>query len=297
MIIIYSKDTYITFNREGKYRVVQDGVCLAGTAGRKDAIVRNRQLPKWCIRAIEQGFWIEVQEFVPKGTTRQDFYLEVKGKTVKPDLFEESKVQGVQSDPNHTGQWSFYRGLNHLQRKVRGYKDFREPLSDWQGWEIVRHEFVKGLLKKDDKEFRAANPLPQGDRRYYEDFIKTEVKYTFYDDYAVKEEFDVVQPHETGYFYTYEYDEDENFRPYIKKHPVLNCWHVLWKSKGKENLSFLKKDVLTTRISTEFDGKCESNDGYRMDSCYSRYKVENCHIVLSDGTEHTVDLWHYLESW
>ena len=83
MIIIDKINAYATFTKEGGYRVIQDGACIYSTTDYDDKFVRRRRLPRWCRRKIKKGFEIEVEEFVLKGTSLKDFYLEVHGRVIK----------------------------------------------------------------------------------------------------------------------------------------------------------------------------------------------------------------------
>lgn len=294
MTIIYSKETVITFNENGDYRVIQDTICIAETAKRKDKIVRKRKLPNWCLKALDNGFWIEVSEFVPKGTNRNDFYLEIKGKSVKPQLFDEVEIKIATS---------FDEPLYHkcqvkttLSRKVEGYKDFRKPMSFFEGWKIISKEIINGLLRSDFDKFKQENPLPKDkDEEYCEEFVETKIEYRFEENLAIKNEYDIVQPHTKGHWYSYEIDD--NYNPYIRKNKLADNWSLKRILKNTKTLSYIKKDVISVHRQIEQSASYESEDGYRMTYDTTEYEITEYNVILSDNSEHRMSIRKWIKTY
>lgn len=291
MVIIYDKETYITFNSEGKYRVIQEDKCIASTASKKDCIVRRKRLPKWCIKALEEGFWIEVLEFVSKGTNKNDFYLEVRGNVVKPQTYEETLERVTKS---HDDVWySFKERVIYSRERLR-FKDFEKPVSQFYGWQESSKIFIGGITIKDYEDFKSKNPLPAKEEKQYEDFTKNETLYSFEDSFAIKEEFEILQPHTIGCWY--EYSLDEQFKPFIKKNIINDNWSKKRVLKNKTTLSYIKKDVVESYVETD-KTNCSSSDGMRKASVVTEFEITKCNVVLSDNSEHQVIFKRYLRTW
>lgn len=280
-IIIYSSDTYITFNEKGEYRVIQDGDVLVETAYRKDRIVRRRKLPNWCLKALKEGYWIEVSEFVPSGTDRDTFYLTVRGKTVRPTIKVETKVEKQNSCDS-----VWYSKLDEItyQRELLVYGDFQKPVSYYWGWKKVNETFLKGITKEDYENFKKNNPLPAKEAMYYEDYVHDKSKYTFKDSYAIRQDYTVVHPHTEGWYYSYHIDSD--YKPYIKKEKLNDCWSYRWIEDDKTVLAIIKKELINSYDTYEDSAKYESDDGMRMTSDRYYFTVFVYDVVLSDGSHH-----------
>ena len=281
-IIIYDSDTYITFNEKGEYRVIQDGDVLAETAYRKDRIVRRRRLPNWCLKALKEGFWIEVSEFVPEGTDRDTFYLTVRGKTVRPTIKVETKTDTQHY--SHCDIW--YSKLCEVtyQRERLEYNGFLKPISFYEGWKKVNETFLKGITKEDYEKFKKDNPLPANEELYYEDYVHDKSKYTFKDTYAIRQDYTVVHPHTKGWYYTYSLDSD--YKPFIKKNKEADCWEYRWIEDDKTVLAIIKKELVKSYDTYEDSAKYESDDGMRMTSDRYYFTVFVYDVVLSDGSCH-----------
>lgn len=288
-VIIYDSETYITFAEDGDYRVIQDGNVLAATVDRKDRIVRRRRLPSWCLKALKEGFWIEVSEFVPSGTDRNAFYLTVKGKTVRP----KTKVETKTETQHYSCYDEWYSKLCEVtyQREVLEYNGFQKPVPYYWGWKKVNETFLKGITNEDYENFKRNNPLPAKEEMYYEDFIKDDVEYTFRDTYAVRQDYTVVQPHTKGWYYTYSLDDD--YKPFIKKNKEADCWSRRRINDDKTVLAYIKKELVKSYESYEDSGKYESDDGMRMTSDRYYFTVYVYDVTLSDGSSHQVSFRKY----
>lgn len=287
-IIIYDSETYVTFAEDGDYRVIQDGNVLAATADRKDRIVRRRRLPNWCLKALKEGYWIEVSEFVPSGTDRNTFYLTVRGKTVRPKVKVETKIEKQNSCDS-----VWYSKLDEItyQRELLEYNGFQKPVPYYWGWKKVNETFLKGITIEDYENWKKNNPLPANVEVYYEDFIKDDVEYTFKDTYAVRQDYTVVQPHTKGWYYTYRLDSD--YKPFIKKNQEVDCWSRRGIKDDKTVLAYIKKELVKSYESYEDSGKYESDDGMRMTSDRYYFTVYVYDIILSDGSSHQVSFRKY----
>lgn len=280
-IIIYDSETYVTFAEDGDYRVIQDGDVLAATADRKDRIVRRRRLPNWCLKALKEGFWIEVSEFVPSGTDRDTFYLTVRGKTVRPKTKVETMIKKQNSCDS-----VWYSKLDEItyQREVLEYNGFQKPVSDYWGWKKVNETFLKGITKEDYDNFKKNNPLPAKEERYYEDYMHDKSEYTFKDSYAIRTDYTVVHPHTEGWYYSYHIDSD--YKPYIKKEKLNDCWSYRWIEDDKTVLAIIKKELINSYDTYEDSAKYESDDGMRMTSDRYYFTVYVYDVTLSDGSHH-----------
>lgn len=279
--IIYDSETYITFNEKGEYRVIQDGDVLAETAYRKDRVVRRRRLPNWCLKALKEGFWIEVSEFVPSGTDRDTFYLTVRGKTVRPTVKVETKVEKQNSCDS-----VWYSKLDEItyQRELLVYGDFQKPVPYYEGWKKVSETFLKGITIEDYEKFKKDNPLPAKEKKYYEDYVHDKSKYTFKDSYAIRQDYTVVHPHTEGWYYSYRIDSD--YKPYINKNKMNDCWSYRWIEDDKTVLAIIKKELVKSYDTYEDSAKYESDDGMRMTSDRYYFTVFVYDVVLSDGSRH-----------
>ena len=120
MTIIY-KECRVLFGENGQFRVLQDGQQIGGDMRRKERIVRNRALPKWVLKALDSGKWVEVKEFVPKGDNANNFYLEVRGETITPTIKKEEKVESYKISDEY---WYSAKVEARYQRSRKVYKDF-----------------------------------------------------------------------------------------------------------------------------------------------------------------------------
>ena len=281
-IIIYDPECYITFAEDGDYRVIQDDNVLVATADRKDRIVRRRRLPNWCLKALKEGLWIEVSEFVPSGTDRDTFYLTVRGKTVRPTVKVETEIK----TQHYSCYDEWYSKLCEVtyQRERLEYNGFLKPISFYDGWKKVNETFLKGITKEDYENFKKNNPLPAKEERYYEDYIHDKSKYTFHDTYAIRQDYTVVHPHTDGWYYTYSLDDD--YKPFIKKNKEADCWSYRWIEDDKTVLAIIKKELVRSYDTYEDSAKYESDDGMRMTSDRYYFTVFVYDVVLSDGSCH-----------
>jgi len=281
-VIIYDSETYITFAEDGDYRVIQNGDVLAATADRKDRIVRRRRLPNWCLKALKEGYWIEVSEFVPSGTDRDTFYLTVRGKTVRPKVLVETKT-----DTQHYSCYDeWYSKLCEVtyQRERLEYNGFLKPISFYEGWKKVNETFLKGITIEDYEKFKKDNPLPAKVESHYEDYIHDKSKYDFKDTYAIRTDYTVVHPHTKGWYYTYHLDND--YKPFIKKEVMNDCWSYRWIEDDKTVLAIIKKELVKSYDTYEDSAKYESDDGMRMTSDRYYFTVYVYDVTLSDGSHH-----------
>lgn len=280
-VIIYSSDTYVIFNKDGEYRVIQGDDCLASTYT-KAGVVRKRKLPNWCLKALKEGYWIEVSEFVPSGTDRDTFYLTVRGKTVRP----KTKVETETRTEDRYSDDVWHRRLVKVdyQRERLEYNGFQKPISFYEGWKKVNETFLKGITKEDYEKFKKNNPLPAREEKYYEDYVHDKSKYTFKDSYAIRTDYTVVHPHTEGWWYSYQIDSD--YKPFIEKNKMNDCWEYRWIEDDKTVLAIIKKELVKSYDTYEDSAKYESDDGMRMTSDRYYFTVYVYDVVLSDGSCH-----------
>ena len=290
--IIHSKEAYITFNEKGEYRLMQGEEALAATAHRKDKIVRRKRLPNWCLKALEEGKWIKVSELVPQGTCREDFYLQIKGQAITP----QRKVK-TKEEKDHYSDTIYARRevFKKYEKEVLYFEDFELQTPCWSGWELKEKTYGKELLNEDFLNFKKENPFPETVKVIRNDFLETIEEYHFKDDFAIKEEVSLFQPHTEGYYFTYGIDDD--YHPYIRREELADHWAPVRVKGDKLTLAYIKKELIDSYTTTENSGKYESNDGMRKAYDVYRYKVDRYDVTLSDGSHHRVSFKELLEVW
>lgn len=291
MIIIY-KECRVLFGKEGQFRVLQDGQQIGGEMRRKERIVRNRALPKWVLNALDNGNWVEVKAFVPKGDNASNFYLEVKGEVITPTTKVEEKVE-THNISNE--QWHLAKIETKYQRSRRIYRDFEEPINSYEGWEKVSERLLQGCSKETWNTFVGNNPLPASEEQYYEDVIRTDIEYKVLDNNTCDEiTYDIVQPHTVGKFYTYELTD---YVPTIKENKMADCWAIKHKEVSRVNLKIVKKEKVSEKIEKRESAPYESDDGYRMCTDTTEYKVTTYNVTLENGVELIHTSYQYLKTY
>ena len=291
MTIIY-KECRVLFGENGQFRVLQDGQQIGGDMRRKERIVRNRALPKWVLKALDSGKWVEVKEFVPKGDNANNFYLEVRGETITPTIKKEEKVESYKISDEY---WYSAKVEARYQRSRKVYKDFEEPMYSYDGWKKVDEKIIKGCSKEKWNNFVDNNPLPAREEQYYEDVVGTDTEYKVLNDNTCDEiTYDILQPHTLGKYYTYKLVD---YIPTIEENKMADCWSTKRKEVSRVNLKIVKKEKVSEKIEKRESAPYESNDGYRMCTDITEYNVTTYYVVLENGVELIHTDYKYLKTY
>lgn len=273
-IVITNKDTRIIINDKGGYKLVvpyelmSEEIFRSPNFSKRDRIIRNRTLPKWCCEALKDGKWIDVSSIEINGD-----YAVVRGKAISPNRTTETRSKDVGSWGRGEVYWQKLRIAE--ERIILSYKDCKECSS----WKEVNREVLTTISEEERKAFEAANPLPKNDLRQYVEIVGKPVEYDLEDDGAIKKYCRLTKNHEEGVWYKYGIDE-ENAKLIIEKHnrnydstPNKICI-------GKTKVLYDSKKYIRTYETTRESSKYESEDqmGWRSDTYV--YRVDEYKVVI-----------------